>query len=289
MEEIYPPESYGASGHLFWKTYFEKLSKGVETLPIVNVDGEINEAEYLLAIKKMLNVEIPYTDIKYLSKTCSPVHLTCDGEDTKNFPMELPEHINSTSKLPSSFIVGDTNNLMVNKCLLEVESQLHPLQLCLGNKRNYHKKLDFTIPATPPDLSPGSEFIISVLIYRPVAFRFFNAKNASEKLRFNHEILVLGQNTLTELRDAIVCSADFGLCKEVESTSSDLRPLANAKSIYPSGFIFIDDVFYNDFRDPNAIDYSFPIMEWATKEKKIKNLQAKSMEEVSLHNISSLN
>jgi hypothetical protein len=70
------------------------------------------------------------------------------------------------------------------------------------------------------------------------------------------------------------------LCKEVESTSDDLRELADARSKYPSGFIFIDNVFYNDFRDPNAIDYSTPIMKWA-KEKKVKHLSSKDIQNVS--------
>lgn len=96
----------------------------------------------------------------------------------------------------------------------------------------YNLNFQFVVPPSPPDIKPGSEFVVSIIIYRPMAFQFSNAKNTSDKLRFNHEILALGRNTLCELRDTIVCSSDFGLCKEVESTSDDLRPLANARVCY---------------------------------------------------------
>lgn len=36
---------------------------------------------------------------------------------------------------------------------------------------------------------------------------------------------------------------------------------------YPSNFIFIENVFYNDFRHPDAIDYSTVILQWAEKWK----------------------
>lgn len=36
---------------------------------------------------------------------------------------------------------------------------------------------------------------------------------------------------------------------------------------YPSGFLFINDVFYNDFRNENAIDYSKVIRDWAEKKR----------------------
>jgi hypothetical protein len=231
MEEIYPPESYGASNRFPLKEYFDEFGRVFVTdTPIsAQTDDDINETEYLLEIKELMGVEMSFNDIKHLSDSCSIDLLTCEGENTKVFPIEIPENINSSSKLPSTYVTSDENNLAVNKCRQELEMQKNPMQLCLGNKRSYHKRIEFPIPATPPDLEPGSDFLISILIHKPIAFKFFNAKNASEKLRFNHEIVALGQNTLAELRDTIICSSDFGLCKEVESTSDDLRELADAR------------------------------------------------------------
>lgn len=68
--------------------------------------------------------------------------LTCEGENTKVFPIEIPENINSSSKLPSTYVTSDENNLAVNKCRQELEMQKNPMQLCLGNKRSYHKRIE---------------------------------------------------------------------------------------------------------------------------------------------------
>jgi snRNA-activating protein complex subunit 3 len=35
------------------------------------------------------------------------------------------------------------------------------------------------------------------------------------------------------------------------------------QDVYKSGFIFIEDTFYNDHRDPANLDYSKVIREWA--------------------------
>ncbi|KAK4772037.1 hypothetical protein SAY86_013812 [Trapa natans] len=62
------------------------------------------------------------------------------------------------------------------------------------------------------------------------------------------EFLVLGRQTLTELRDKIYCISDHIMEK--------------AGVNHPSGYFLIEDVFCNDLRDPSAIDYSKPILEW---------------------------
>ncbi|KAK9265502.1 hypothetical protein L1049_001740 [Liquidambar formosana] len=67
------------------------------------------------------------------------------------------------------------------------------------------------------------------------------------------EFLVLGQQTLTELRDNIYCLSD--------------QIMQKAGQHDPSGYFLIEDVFYNDLRDPSAIDYSEPIFDWLKKSK----------------------
>ncbi|XP_050383015.1 snRNA-activating protein complex subunit-like [Argentina anserina] len=62
------------------------------------------------------------------------------------------------------------------------------------------------------------------------------------------EFLVLGQQTLTELRDKIYCSTD----KVMEKDGQHNR----------SGYFLIEDTFYNDLRDPSAIDYSESVFDW---------------------------
>lgn len=75
------------------------------------------------------------------------------------------------------------------------------------------------------------------------------------------EFLVLGQQTLTELRDNIYCSSD--------------QVTQKAGNSDPSGYFLIENVFYNDLRDPSAIDYSEPILDWleSSKDEALKKWQ----------------
>ncbi|XP_077237488.1 snRNA activating complex family protein isoform X2 [Tasmannia lanceolata] len=67
------------------------------------------------------------------------------------------------------------------------------------------------------------------------------------------EFLVLGRQLLTDLRDNIYCLTDHLMQK--------------AEQHDPSGYFLIEDVFYNDLRDPSAIDYSEPIFDWLRNHK----------------------
>ncbi|XP_071722093.1 snRNA-activating protein complex subunit-like [Rutidosis leptorrhynchoides] len=62
------------------------------------------------------------------------------------------------------------------------------------------------------------------------------------------ELVVLGCQTLAELRDKIYCLKD--------------QVMHKAGQHDPSGYFLIENAFYNDFRDPSAIDYSEPIRYW---------------------------
>ncbi|TXG69810.1 hypothetical protein EZV62_004745 [Acer yangbiense] len=67
------------------------------------------------------------------------------------------------------------------------------------------------------------------------------------------EFLVLGLQTLTELRDRIYCLTD--------------QIMQKAEEHDPSGYFLIEEVFYNDMRDPFAIDYSEPVFDWLRNSK----------------------
>ncbi|KAK1422010.1 hypothetical protein QVD17_24839 [Tagetes erecta] len=68
------------------------------------------------------------------------------------------------------------------------------------------------------------------------------------------EIMVLGQQLLTELRDKLYCLTD-----EIMKLNSKYDP---------SGYFLIEDIFYNDLREASATDYSKPILEWLRESKK---------------------
>ncbi|XP_073039227.1 snRNA-activating protein complex subunit-like [Primulina eburnea] len=67
------------------------------------------------------------------------------------------------------------------------------------------------------------------------------------------EFLVLGRQLLTDVKDKIYCLTDEIMDK--------------AGRYNPSGYFFIEDVFYNDMRGPSAIDYSMPILDWLQNSK----------------------
>ncbi|KAJ7967884.1 snRNA-activating protein complex subunit like [Quillaja saponaria] len=86
------------------------------------------------------------------------------------------------------------------------------------------------------------EVVLSVEVYHNV-----------RKWVKTQEFLVLGRQTLTALRDKIYCSMD--------------QVMQKAGQHDPSGYFLIEDNFYNDLRDPFAIDYSKPILDWLKNSK----------------------
>ncbi|XP_042982400.1 snRNA-activating protein complex subunit isoform X2 [Carya illinoinensis] len=89
---------------------------------------------------------------------------------------------------------------------------------------------------------PYPEVVLCVEVY-----------HSSRKWVKTQEFLVLGHQTLTELRDKIYCSTDQVMLKAGQHD--------------PSGYFLVEDVFFNDLRDPSAIDYSEPIFDWLRNSK----------------------
>eukprot|EP01129_Flabellula_baltica_P007532 TRINITY_DN2944_c0_g1_i1.p1 TRINITY_DN2944_c0_g1~~TRINITY_DN2944_c0_g1_i1.p1 ORF type:complete len:365 (-),score=80.99 TRINITY_DN2944_c0_g1_i1:607-1626(-) len=90
------------------------------------------------------------------------------------------------------------------------------------------------------ELIDPEELIITVSFYHP--------KKSKKMQGFR----VLGSQLLTQLRDRLYCLSDLVL---------------NGPKVH-SGFFFIEDVFYNDGRDPENLDYSDQIIKWAGNSRK---------------------
>lgn len=88
-------------------------------------------------------------------------------------------------------------------------------------------------------------------------------------LRLDTAFLVRGRTKLTELRDRIACPSDFASNEDVSDDPHAEHPTPNAKLTYPSGFFFIDDVFYDDMRDENADRLSQSVLDWARERRGI--------------------
>ncbi|KAM4101542.1 hypothetical protein ACB094_05G151000 [Castanea mollissima] len=122
--------------------------------------------------------------------------------------------------------------------------------ITLSERTERMKSLRFTRSATKVK-SPSTgeqiavqhpEVVLSVEVYH-------NLRKGAK----TQEFLVLGRQTLTELRDKIYCLTD--------------QMMQKAGQHDPSGYFLIEDVFCNDLRDPSAIDYSEPIFDWLRNSK----------------------
>lgn len=110
---------------------------------------------------------------------------------------------------------------------------------------------------TKPD-----ETIFTVKIYEP--FKYICASRKIPKIV--EEIQVLGSHKLTVLRDNIQCYV--GPFLDISDNPDEVR---DSEDSVDSAFIFVNDTFYNDYRNPAAQDYSEPILTWL-KEKGRKNV-----------------
>ncbi|XP_031480932.1 snRNA-activating protein complex subunit [Nymphaea colorata] len=98
--------------------------------------------------------------------------------------------------------------------------------------------------AIPQEFTPVQfpEIVLTIEIYHNI-----------RKGQKSQEFLVLGKQTLTELRDKIYCSTD---------------QLMQQEGVHdPSGYFLIEGSFCNDLRDRSAIDYSEPIRNWLQNSK----------------------
>lgn len=76
------------------------------------------------------------------------------------------------------------------------------------------------------DLSPLKEVVITVRIYHSY-FHQYEKRNNCRNLKYSHEIVLLGSNTLADLRDHIMCSNDTGICTEVEKPTDNVQVLCD--------------------------------------------------------------
>lgn len=130
----------------------------------------------------------------------------------------------------------------------------------------------------------GSEFLVTVRVFFPCKYHFVTTtskRNRIKNFRPSHEVVLLGSHTLADLRDKIICTNDIGCSINVDSNfETDLKP----KELYPSGFIFIDNVFYNDFRNENAKDYSETVINWY-KDKNITDFKTADMANTKIRDL----
>ncbi|KAK3009536.1 hypothetical protein RJ639_014636 [Escallonia herrerae] len=100
-------------------------------------------------------------------------------------------------------------------------------------------------------LSNAHEYVPELYPETILCIEVYHSQRAWQKTQ---EFLVLGQQPWSELRDKMYCLTD--------------QIMKKAGQHDPSGYSLIEDVFCNDLREPSAIDYSKPILDWLRESKK---------------------
>lgn len=143
-------------------------------------------------------------------------------------------------------------------------------------------RLGILLDVSPADIvglqsvvSP-EETIFTVKVYEP--FKYVCASRKSPKV--SQEIQILGNQMLTVLRDNIRCEVGPFL-----DVSENPEKDAEYEEFIDSGFIFVDDTFYNDTRKPACLDYSQVLLHWTKKRDYFKPLTTAIMEETRLRDL----
>ena len=139
------------------------------------------------------------------------------------------------------------------------KANLHALRFKLereaaddDNKTPLRRWRFFTSALHFPTKAPSDPDRIEALKAEEILFvvEFYHNQRKNDKMQ---EFLVLGSQPLSALRDRLYCLTD------------ELARKSNLDT--KSSFFLIEDVFYNDMRDPDAKDYSQPILQWAAESR----------------------
>ncbi|XP_006811680.1 snRNA-activating protein complex subunit 3-like [Saccoglossus kowalevskii] len=211
----------------------------------------LEEDDVSLEKKKVSNEDLAMAmgteteTVNELARVCHLDSLYCASEDKLVVPIKM---VNITENIPEG---GEgLYTLVSRKHMLERRSRIQ-------RKYNpYSWDLEHQHMSNIPDeqsILKQPEAVLSLVTFHPVI------KNS--RVVINTEILVLGPQYLTELRDKILCVSDLSVAGEFSETPM-LAQDNRAKDVFKSSFFFIENVFYNDMRDETCTDLSEPIRDW---------------------------
>ncbi|CAG8618880.1 11548_t:CDS:2 [Gigaspora rosea] len=140
----------------------------------------------------------------------------------------------------------------------------------VNRTRNSHmKRADLNYLSSVKFSKPNKQDEIQIFENKPdviLSVAFYNQSKTSTRTQ---EFLVLGSQPLTALRDAFYCLRDFYKLEPWEQPKPTTILNATNRKMSPSYF-FIENVFYNDLRDPRAVDYSKNIIEWVKEKNRFR-------------------
>lgn len=270
MDQIYEPILEDTVNvKQFFDEYIQKLTHGPHNVDYndknelaaeLNYDGQIEELEMSVHLENCLLNE---NDVQVYSFDETLKDMNLKKEVT--IPKEavslktIQERIEFLKDKPERKVYTDTPNFLSPKSAMEP-------------------------PETDSVMTPFSDVLLTVSFFKPYKYEY-----SSKNHIFDAEFVVRGQQRLSELRDAIKCACDTsGPFVDISKT-----PTINPRDADPykdsnSGFFFIANTFYNDFRNPLNQDLSEGIIKWAKKYSTFGTLHKSVMEDtkfIDLENV----
>nr|XP_045622629.1 snRNA-activating protein complex subunit 3-like isoform X1 [Procambarus clarkii]XP_045622630.1 snRNA-activating protein complex subunit 3-like isoform X1 [Procambarus clarkii] len=127
------------------------------------------------------------------------------------------------------------------------------------------------------------DIILNIRVQRPYHKKTHMKKACNRFPTHSQELLLLGSQKLSDLRDALICINDLGVNMDLSADPQfyQMSHLPNNSMEFPSGFFYINGVFYDDTRHPEAKIYSEGVRKWALKSPDIGKLESKCMHETT--------
>ncbi|XP_025836009.1 snRNA-activating protein complex subunit 3-like [Agrilus planipennis] len=274
MEKVYPYSQFPSSEPFPLEEYSKSFQDDVK---LDEEPGEIDNFNERLIIFDYLGLHLPASEQQKIQKMCGIENLQNANDPEPESLNDFSEDVYITLRNPTP-ITAEARKceaVKVREETLKTIDHFYYRRICGKEYGNAKLKPN---PISLDDLVPGSDYLVTIKIFRPFLFQF-ETKNFSNKLKAGQQIQAIGGNRLSQIRDLIICSLDKKLCKEIEgrNIAKENKEEENPLVLYPSNFLFIENVFYNDLRATGSIDYSEVIREWA-KEKNIKDLKTADMD-----------
>ncbi|XP_058788826.1 uncharacterized protein LOC131662869 [Phymastichus coffea] len=267
-------QCYRGSAKINIASHFGEYKKIIDRSSFHKHYEKDNKAEII----KLLGNEIDEEKFDLLAYYCNIDKLTVDGE------------LEKMNKSTFEFCKDPYDPSIVDNVQLETvkyskqRNQLKSHQVHLKYRSEKPIRYDpVPLQRASPVLVPESDILVFIRVYVPFTSRYKQSVGALGKLSLNFVIVMHGSQTLDKLRDQIICPSDYAI--STEASEIPIRSKTkNAKDVYKSGFFFIEDTFYNDFRDPLNKDNSKVIIEWA-QTRNLGPYKTAKMEETTVASI----
>ncbi|XP_038222083.1 uncharacterized protein LOC119839722 [Zerene cesonia] len=289
LSDLYVPDVgakwYKVTGNIVTPPMnFKKLPDIFTSFPINGRPKTKNDVDNVLEknLRDFVGAEVSDEDYEKLVEFCNPSHLETGLEIKMSTPLpsinSCPVKEFAETDLGSNLNIAKKLKLRKSKDINNLYSRnlkYRRVRLLPQSKEN-----DITVTIGEP-LQPGQDLVFRIRVYRP--FR----QSARERTNTRHSILsndivLLGRQPLTALRDRIICLNDVSTSVDVSDRLDDL-PTTTAKELFPSGFLFINNTFYVDSR-AGCADRSRELREWAAA-RGLGAFPARDMASMRLHDV----